>query len=69
MSNPRWTWRYLPKDGVDEATLPKCESFTSQGDAESFIGEDFPTLWEAGVASVVLVRDNTDLYTMSLAEG
>lgn len=62
-----WTWRYLDADGADKAQagLP-AESFTSRGDAESWMGENWQELAEGGVVRVVLAEDGEETYTMSL---
>jgi hypothetical protein len=62
-----WTWRYLDADGGDKADegLPS-ESFTSRGDAESWMGENWQELAEGGVVKVALSEDGKETYTMSL---
>ncbi|WP_121179913.1 hypothetical protein [Nocardiopsis sp. Huas11] len=62
-----WTWRYLDADGAHKAEeeLP-AESFTSRGDAESWMGENWQELAEGGVVRVVLAEDGEETYTMSL---
>ncbi len=56
-----WTWTY---DSAAEG-LPS-ETFSSQSDAESWIGESWRELLDAGVHNVTLVHDGTPGYTMSL---
>jgi hypothetical protein len=53
-----WTWRYEP-DGVE---ADPAGEFSNQSDAESWLGEAWRHLAEAGVAGVVLVADGTDVY-------
>ena len=58
-----WTWRLEKEDGTVLASrgLPK-ESFSSQGDAESWIGENWRALLEAGVDQVTLLDDGRPQY-------
>lgn len=62
-----WIWRYHGADGniPTEEELPN-ESFTAQGDAESWLGENWQELSEGGVSTVVLWEDDREIYTMSL---
>lgn len=62
-----WNWRYRGADGSTPVgeDLPN-ESFTSQGDAESWLGENWQELSEGGVSTVVLQEDGREVYTMSL---
>jgi len=63
-----WTWQLEKQDGTVLTTrgLPK-ETFSSQGDAESWIGENWRTLLEAGVDQVTLLDDgNREYGPMSL---
>mgnify|MGYP001259419494 CR=1 FL=1 len=63
-----WTWRYHGEDGAPtEAAEPPAESFTSRGDAESWLGENWAELAETGVATVTLVEGDREVYTMPLA--
>jgi hypothetical protein len=59
-----WTWRYEAPDGspVQPAGVPEPESFPSQSDAESFIGESWRELLEAGVAQVTLFEGDRKAY-------
>jgi hypothetical protein len=59
-----WTWRYEDVDGrpVDGPT----EAFSSQSDAESWIGQTWRDLVAAGVVRVALVEDDRTEYRMSL---
>lgn len=58
-----WTWQYEKADGtaVGARGLPK-ETFSSQGDAESWIGEHWRPLLEAGVDQVTLLNDGQREY-------
>lgn len=59
-----WSWRYEGADG-GPASGP-AEAFSSQADAESWIGQTWRELAAAGVASVLLVEDDRVEYRMSL---
>jgi len=59
-----WTWRYedaegRPVDGPNEA-------FSSQSDAESWIGQTWRDLLASGVVAVSLQEDDRSEYRMSL---
>ena len=58
-----WTWRYEDADGrpIERDDLPRS-SFPTQADAESWIGETWRELVEAGVDQVTLVEDDTEVY-------
>jgi hypothetical protein len=65
-----WTWRY--EDGSGTELLPAdslpTEGFPTQGDAESWIGETWRELLDAGVAQVTLLEDGRVVYgPMSLS--
>lgn len=62
-----WTWRYY-EAGAEVARgrdLPS-ESFTSRGDAESWLGENWQELTEGGVDRVALLDGEKEVYAMSL---
>ncbi|MDT0261390.1 hypothetical protein [Jatrophihabitans lederbergiae] len=60
-----WTWQYEP----DNTGAAPADDFASQSDAESWLGEAWRTLAEAGVAGVTLVHDGTAVYgPMPLSE-
>ncbi|MFD3699785.1 hypothetical protein ACFWUZ_27295 [Streptomyces sp. NPDC058646] len=64
-----WTWRFEKADGSETSPAVEPEEFTTQGDAESWIGEVWKELLEGGAEQVKLSDDNgTELYTMSLRE-
>jgi hypothetical protein len=58
-----WTWQFEKEDGsvVSGRDLPK-ETFSSQGDAESWLGENWRILLEAGVDQVSLLEDSRVEY-------
>ncbi|MEV1290408.1 hypothetical protein [Micromonospora sp. NPDC049679] len=59
-----WSWRYESTDG--QAVTGPAETFGSQADAESWIGQTWRDLASAGVTSVALVEDDREEYKMSL---
>lgn len=59
-----WSWRYEGTDG-QPASGP-AETFSSQADAESWIGQAWRELAANGVTAVVLVEDDRVEYRMSL---
>ncbi|HEY1698234.1 MAG TPA: hypothetical protein VGG75_00765 [Trebonia sp.] len=58
-----WTWRYEKADGsvVGAAGLTEAV-FASQGDAESWLGENWHALVDAGVDQVTLLDDDRSEY-------
>jgi hypothetical protein len=60
-----WTWRYEDAKGrpIDGPT----EAFSSQSDAESWLGQSWRELASRGVNAVVLAEDGRSEYRMSLA--
>lgn len=60
-----WSWRYENADG--EPVTGPAETFPSQADAESWIGQSWRELASSGVARVTLVDDERVEYRMSLA--
>jgi hypothetical protein len=65
-----WLWRYEDADGGKvDADGVASESFPTQADAETWIGESWRDLLEAGVAQVTLFEDGREVYgPMSLSE-
>jgi hypothetical protein len=67
-----WRWRTTPSapSNQDESPAQPPGGWSSQGDAESWIGEQWPALLAAGVTDVTLVTEaddgKTDVYSMSL---
>ncbi|MEV6346027.1 hypothetical protein [Actinoplanes sp. NPDC051851] len=59
-----WSWRYEDVDG--KPVDGPAETFSSQADAESWIGQEWRQLQGAGVGKVVLVEDDRVDYAMSL---
>jgi hypothetical protein len=64
-----WTWRLEGADG-DGVQGPPPPSHPNQSDAESWLGEHWRELADAGVARATLFDDERKVYgPMSLAEG
>jgi hypothetical protein len=59
-----WTWRY--EDGEGHPVEGPSEAFTSQADAESWIGQTWRDLVATGVSSATLLEDDRVEYRMSL---
>ena len=59
-----WTWRY--EDARGQAVDGPHEAFSSQSDAESWIGQAWRELAAAGITQVTLVEDDRVDYKMSL---
>jgi hypothetical protein len=58
-----WTWRYEKADGtaIDPDDLQEA-IFASQGDAESWLGENWRALVASGVEQVSLLDDTRKEY-------
>jgi hypothetical protein len=66
-----WTWRLEDASGavIDGSDAPACPTQSSQADAESWLGEHFRELADAGVAQVTLLDAGSEVYgPMSLAD-
>jgi hypothetical protein len=57
-----WTWTYAGADGATASTAEPAPAFPSQSDAESWLGETWRELLEAGVESVTLREDEREVY-------
>jgi hypothetical protein len=57
-----WTWRFEKSDGTEVQPAVQPEEFTTQGDAESWIGEVWKELLEGGAEQVFLFEDSTQIY-------
>ncbi|MEU2821087.1 hypothetical protein ACFVG1_06240 [Streptomyces bacillaris] len=57
-----WTWRFEKSDGTETEPALQPEEFTTQGDAESWIGEYWKELLEGGAAQVTLFEDSVKIY-------
>ncbi len=58
-----WTWRFEKADGTPATSrdLPR-ENFGSQSDAETWLGENWRGLLDAGVDQVTLLEENRVEY-------
>ncbi len=56
-----WTWRFSDEHGA-AMTDPVSQEFPAQADAESWVGEEWPDLAEAGVAAVTLLEGDREVY-------
>jgi hypothetical protein len=65
-----WLWRYEDAAGAAvDAEGVATETFPTQADAETWIGETWRELLEAGVAQVTLFEDGREVYgPMGLSE-
>jgi hypothetical protein len=59
-----WTWRY--EDAQGRAVEGPHEAFSSQSDAESWIGQTWRELLATGAVKVILVEEDRVEYQMSL---
>lgn len=59
-----WHWRAdaRPGAGLDPVALGLDLHFPAQGEAESWLGETFPDLAEAGVTAVSLYEEDRLVY-------
>ncbi|GGJ96887.1 hypothetical protein ACIBBB_11505 [Streptomyces sp. NPDC051217] len=57
-----WTWRFEKADGTEVQPAVEPEEFTTQGDAESWIGEAWKELLEGGADQVTLFDDGSKIY-------
>jgi hypothetical protein len=64
-----WSWRLEQADGSPAAPVDGPDRHASQADAESWLGENWRELREAGVAQVTLLDADSVVYgPMSLAD-
>jgi hypothetical protein len=64
-----WTWRLEGNDGA-RLSSPSSPTHSNQSDAESWLGEHWRELAQAGVAQASLFADDRKVYgPMPLAEG
>ncbi|MEU8544984.1 hypothetical protein AB0C52_34135 [Streptomyces sp. NPDC048717] len=58
-----WTWRFEKSDGSEVApSVTPEEEFTTQGDAETWLGENWRDLLDGGADQVTLSEDGTTIY-------
>ncbi len=56
-----WSWRYEKADGT-AADLATSQTFPTQSDAETWIGETWQELLDAGVDQVSLLEEERVVY-------
>ncbi|MBA2414649.1 MAG: hypothetical protein H0V64_01850 [Geodermatophilaceae bacterium] len=56
-----WTWRYEDEHGA-EVDGPAAQHFDNRSDAESWLGESWRELSDAGVHQVSLLHDGGVVY-------
>jgi hypothetical protein len=61
-----WTWRYVSTGG-QPADRTTSDTFPTQSDAESWLGESWRELYDGGVERVTLMEDGREEYTMGLS--
>ncbi|MFE4373766.1 hypothetical protein ACFRMN_37150 [Streptomyces sp. NPDC056835] len=57
-----WMWRFEKADGTEVAPAVEPEEFTTQGDAESWVGEAWKELLDGGADQVSLFEDGAKIY-------
>ena len=57
-----WTWRFEKADGTEVPPAVQPEEFTTQGDAESWVGEVWQELLEGGADQVTLLEGDDKVY-------
>ncbi|NUS17277.1 MAG: hypothetical protein HOY69_38770 [Streptomyces sp.] len=57
-----WTWRFETADGTEVQPAVQPEEFTTQGDAETWLGLYWKELLEGGADQVVLSDGDTTIY-------
>lgn len=62
-SSPSWRWRLEDASGVEvEVEEVGSPEFPSQSDAESWVGEAWRELLDAGVDAVTLLEGDREVY-------
>ena len=64
-ANAPWRWQLLDAEGSEvaaEQTSPGVVRFSSQGDAETWLGEVWQQLLDDGVESVTLLEADREVY-------
>ncbi|HEX5018737.1 MAG TPA: hypothetical protein VFX15_14260 [Actinomycetes bacterium] len=57
-----WRWRYEKTDSSPVSLEEDPPTFGSQADAESWVGEEWKRLLDAGVDAVTLLEDDREVY-------
>jgi hypothetical protein len=63
-----WSWRLEKADGSPAGPGLPEETFTTQADAETWLGERWRELRAAGVEQVTLLEEDRVVYPMSLSD-
>lgn len=61
-----WSWRYEDAEGRPVPPPADAETFSAKGDAESWLGETWRDLLDAGATKAVLLEDDRVEYGMPL---
>ncbi len=62
-TSPAWRWRLEDSSGAEVAAEGvACPDFPSQSDAESWVGEVWRELLDAGVDAVTLLEGDREVY-------
>lgn len=56
-----WTWRYLDRDG-NQVEPSENGRFSTQADAETWLGQSWQDLVADGVVAVTLLEDGREVY-------
>lgn len=59
-----WTWQF--EDAEGKAIAARDSEFSNQGDAESWLGEEWRELAESGAAVAILLNGDAVEYRMAL---
>lgn len=57
-----WVWRFERSDGSETGPASPPGEFSTQGDAETWIGESWKDLLDEGVDQVTLLEDDRVEY-------
>ena len=57
-----WTWQYCGPDGLPTGDDARSQSFPTQSDAETWIGESWRELLDGGVEQVTLLEEERVVY-------
>lgn len=57
-----WSWALVDGTGAPVTATTTPSDFPSQSEAESWLGESWPDLLDAGVGAVTLMRHGEEVY-------
>lgn len=57
-----WSWQYTRADAAGADVPVESQAFPTQSDAETWIGETWQELRDAGVDAVTLFEDGREVY-------